>query len=387
MPLKSGSSQSVVSENIRELHTGKTYAHTAGKFGNDRANKQAIAIALSEARKSRAVGGGIANYDTGGGIDPVNAVITALTAGSQNGGGGGIGSSNAAAPSSPASTASTSPTNIVAQNAAPASSTPAPAATPIAPTTAGIAQAAPAVPPTPAAITAPVAPTSTVASQPTYQNGIALPAATSTLSTLNSNAQLLAEGGVANRAGGGGFNMFQGPALTAPWQERQEARGLHVGPVLSNVPGRTDSHQVKVPAGAYVVPASSISAFGHGNTLAGMSIASKMFGMPYGGGPSMKIGGGHSNMPKPPRISSGPGIANLSTGGTYSEGGSRGEGYAPDDLVPVDIAGGEHVIEPAEIIRRWGSLKNGHAVLDQFIMDERKKDIKTLRDLPPPAKE
>lgn len=51
MPLKQGSSNRVVSENIRELHGGKTYARTAEKFGKEKANKQAVAIALSQARK------------------------------------------------------------------------------------------------------------------------------------------------------------------------------------------------------------------------------------------------------------------------------------------------------------------------------------------------
>lgn len=58
MPLEHGSSRSVVSNNIRELHEGKTYAHTASKFGKQRANKQAIAIALNQARKNRQSGGG-----------------------------------------------------------------------------------------------------------------------------------------------------------------------------------------------------------------------------------------------------------------------------------------------------------------------------------------
>jgi hypothetical protein len=52
MPLKRGKSKSVVSKNIVELHGGKTFAHTAAKFGKKTADKQAVAIALSEARKS-----------------------------------------------------------------------------------------------------------------------------------------------------------------------------------------------------------------------------------------------------------------------------------------------------------------------------------------------
>jgi hypothetical protein len=50
VPLKSGKSKKVVSQNIRELHGGKTFASTSRKFGKDKANKQAVAIALSKAR-------------------------------------------------------------------------------------------------------------------------------------------------------------------------------------------------------------------------------------------------------------------------------------------------------------------------------------------------
>lgn len=51
-PLRRGTSPRTVSSNIRELHSGKTFQKTARKFGKKKANKQAIAIALSEKRKS-----------------------------------------------------------------------------------------------------------------------------------------------------------------------------------------------------------------------------------------------------------------------------------------------------------------------------------------------
>lgn len=55
MPLNPSSS---VSDNIRELHSGETYEHTKDKFGKKRANSQAIAIALSVARKAKRASGG-----------------------------------------------------------------------------------------------------------------------------------------------------------------------------------------------------------------------------------------------------------------------------------------------------------------------------------------
>jgi hypothetical protein len=52
MPLKRGTSKSVVSKNIKEFHSGNTYAATMKKFGKAKADKQAIAVAFSEKRKA-----------------------------------------------------------------------------------------------------------------------------------------------------------------------------------------------------------------------------------------------------------------------------------------------------------------------------------------------
>ncbi len=52
MPLKKGKSNKTISKNISEFHKGNTFKKTAAKFGKDRANKQAVAVALNQARKS-----------------------------------------------------------------------------------------------------------------------------------------------------------------------------------------------------------------------------------------------------------------------------------------------------------------------------------------------
>jgi hypothetical protein len=188
--------------------------------------------------------------------------------------------------------------------------------------------------------------------------------------------KMLNDGGVAGMAGGGGFNMAQGPNLTAPWFERQEARQLHTGPVLSSVPGRTDNHKITVPAGSYVLPAQHVASMGHGNTLAGMSLASKMFSGPYGTSP-MKMG--HGSLPKAPRP-----MTSFAYGG-HSDGGARGtDQFEP---VPVDVSGGEYIIPPQAIIARYGSLDRGHQVLDDWIMKTRKDEIALQKKLPPPAKD
>ncbi len=52
MPVTKGSSKAVISRNISEFHGGKSYAHTQSKFGKKKADAQAVAVALSTARKS-----------------------------------------------------------------------------------------------------------------------------------------------------------------------------------------------------------------------------------------------------------------------------------------------------------------------------------------------
>ena len=53
MPLKKGRSKKTVSSNISEFHKGKTYEATKKKFGKAKADKQAVAVALSTARRSK----------------------------------------------------------------------------------------------------------------------------------------------------------------------------------------------------------------------------------------------------------------------------------------------------------------------------------------------
>jgi hypothetical protein len=56
MPLQKGTSKKTFSSNIKEFHKGQTYASTMKKFGKAKADKQSVAVAYSEKRKSGAKG-------------------------------------------------------------------------------------------------------------------------------------------------------------------------------------------------------------------------------------------------------------------------------------------------------------------------------------------
>ena len=138
---------------------------------------------------------------------------------------------------------------------------------------------------------------------------------------------------------------------------------IHIGGIASSVPGRTDAHPMRVPTGAYVLPADIVSHLGQGNTLAGMRAAQRMFGKSY----------------VPAR-----GIA------AYARGGATNESNSTQ---PIIAAGGEFVISPGAV-RAWhrarggsGALPDAHEALDKWVVDTRAKHIATLKNLPPPAKD
>lgn len=53
MPMKRGTSRKTIAGNIAELHRGPQYRRTTANHGKDTANKQAVAIALQKAGRSR----------------------------------------------------------------------------------------------------------------------------------------------------------------------------------------------------------------------------------------------------------------------------------------------------------------------------------------------
>jgi len=142
----------------------------------------------------------------------------------------------------------------------------------------------------------------------------------------------------------------QDQAVAAALSKSREKRAeggdvnkIHVGPIHSNVAGRTDHLPINVPSGSYVIPADIISAMGEGNTMAGFQISNKVFGRQVLG-----------------------------------------------DEEPVEIvaAGGEYVISPANVIRiGGGDMDRGHKELDGFVTGYRAKTVKTLKSLPGPKRD
>ena len=127
---------------------------------------------------------------------------------------------------------------------------------------------------------------------------------------------------------------------------RLDASGepVTVGPLMSDVPGRTDHLNISVPEGAYVIPADLISALGEGNTLAGMNTVKDLFPAPN---------------------------IHRANGGK----------------VPIAAAGGEYVIPPETVAAiGGGNLERGHAMLDDWVVNTRQQAIQHLARIPRPEK-
>lgn len=339
MPLEHSSSSPALKRNIGTL------MGEVGKSPHIQTRAQALAIAYDTQRRARAAGGVVPHYDIGGMVDPTQPQMPgppggmpapqmlgsapAGVAGPAMGPPPPQGMNNAPVPGSPQPPGQQWAAGV-AQNAAP----------PAAP------QNAPAMPPN-----------AGPAQQPMGK-------------------QLMANGGALHRASGG-MNMATGPNLSAPWQTKNEARQMRIGPILSAVPGRTDNHKSVVHSGSYILPAAHVSSIGSGNTNAGFAVLGHMFGTgPYGAG-TMGMTRGRG-VPPPPKMMKG-----LAAGGNAEGGDDHPDNFAPVD---VDLSGGEYSLPPWVIIQKFGSLKRGHKILDDWVMSTRAKEIKTLRKLPPPAK-
>ena len=176
-------------------------------------------------------------------------------------------------------------------------------------------------------------------------------------------------------AGGEGMS----PSQATPWWTRSDARGEDSpGPSLGFLhgptPGRADAIDTTAPAGSHVIPADVVAGLGEGNSLAGAArmeqvIRTGPHGIPLPGG---RHGSGPPRPPSPAR---------------EAKGGNIPEHAAEPENTPVKLSHGEYVVSSAAV-NKWGKgdQKLGHNLWDAWIVAQRKKHIKTLKNLPGPVK-
>lgn len=75
----------------------------------------------------------------------------------------------------------------------------------------------------------------------------------------------------------GGAMASGGATDEGYFQGRGTTTKIHAGPIHSPVAGRTDHLPMHVASGSYVIPADIISAMGEGNTMAGFKVANTIF--------------------------------------------------------------------------------------------------------------
>jgi hypothetical protein len=136
---------------------------------------------------------------------------------------------------------------------------------------------------------------------------------------------------------------------------------VYHGPLKAAIPGRTDRLPIHVYSGSYVLPADIVSSLAEGNTEAGYDVIKRMI-------KEAKSKGGRIGM--------------------QQKYGLHGHFHEPKSVVPCIVAGGEYILSPDEVEAFGdGDINAGHKVLDDFVKAQRKKHIKTLQKLPPPAKD
>lgn len=153
------------------------------------------------------------------------------------------------------------------------------------------------------------------------------------------------------------------PPVSIPGITRTTTRGtpafhqggeVHPGGLVGAAgPGRTDLYEIRVRPGSYVLPADTVSGLAlgrnhaEGNTIAGAHILEHV----------LAGGDGHRYVGK------------VGTG----------------EPITIEVAGGEFLMNPEDVAAiGGGDLDRGHKVLDRVVLAVRKRNIETLRKLPPP---
>jgi hypothetical protein len=217
---------------------------------------------------------------------------------------------------------------------------------------------------------------------------------------------------VKKEAGGAAVALAQrlatGGAYQSPYPSNYSDDSAAYGLVASSVPGRTDRHNVDLPAGSYVLPADVVSGLGEGNSMAGAGLIDKMLASGPWGSKITPIRAPNTIPHAPSAYQSAEGnyqMHNMVANSQLADGGSSGgqaKASEPNKKVPAVIAGGEFVIPPKMIAYHpllgngdpsntdpahyANHLKHGHETLDAWVKLARKDHIKTLEKLPGPVK-
>lgn len=316
MPLKPGSSKKVISQNIREFHGGKTYNATKAKFGKAKADAQAVAVAMSNARR----------YADGGDVD--DEFASQMMRQKQH-------SPEIGNYSEPIHRDIRYEQNLE-----------------------GV------TPPASVKAFDTIKPYVERKRLKQQFRDLFEPGEEPSLSPEEAEEYWGPARNVRIRAGGG----FVPPKM--PWFERTAARTMfHNRPkavmLNSSVPGRTDKLPLKVPSGSYVLPADVVAGLGQGNSNAGAQSIIKSITSGKFKAPKLPIG----------KLKKMPFKSGFAFGGTIKE-------------VPIMAAGGEVVIHPEGVADiGHGDLDHGHRFLDDWVVEQRRKQIKQLKTLKPPVRE
>ncbi len=154
------------------------------------------------------------------------------------------------------------------------------------------------------------------------------------------------------------------------------------GMINSHIPGRTDKIPMKVRGGSYIVPADVVSGIGEGNTLAGANALNKLFNTGPYGTQIKKMGTSNLGQQRTAKT-----IRQRFEEGGMAEPEMPAEPEQSDDGVDIIAAGGEYTVPP-EVVRQigQGDMKTGHDVLDQFVLQMRRKTIDDMRKLKGPKR-
>lgn len=134
--------------------------------------------------------------------------------------------------------------------------------------------------------------------------------------------------------------------------------------------GRSDSIHMSVPKGGYMIPADVVSGIGHGNSISGANALDHSF--PHD--TKVPIGRAHvrgfAPMMKRP-------FEGAFQTKKYADGGGT-------DRTEILGSAGEFFLSPRSIVKKYGTLKNGHRVLDHWVQKRRKTNIKEQQKLKGP---